>query len=113
MDTVDFVIDFDDKQATFRLQPLKRKTAMMVSHKFIGEIQKANGNITLVDFDILDGISEELFKRAFIEIDGEAKELKDISDFFADKIDIWYQAIGEGIRANCPDLFTRLEKAAK
>ena len=113
LDYIDMTLPFDGSEIKFRLLPLKRKKAMLVAHKFIGHLQEKDGNITMIPFEVLDEIAQSLFTKSFINTDEGPKEIKDYSEFFEDKIDLFYQAIGEGIRVNCPDLFTRLEKASQ
>jgi hypothetical protein len=110
MDIIEFTVPYGDEELTFKLHPMKRKAAMRNVHVFLGALRSNNLDITTVDFDVLEKISNDLFAKGFVVLtNGDSKEITDHSDFFYDKVDVWYSAITEGIKANCKDFFSRSE----
>lgn len=111
MDIIEFEVPWGDETLKFKLQPLKRKVAMKTVHVFLGSLRAANLDITYINYDVLENISNALFIKGFVVLpNGDSKELTDVADFFFDKIDVWYSAITEAIKANSPDFFSRSEK---
>jgi hypothetical protein len=104
----EITLDLDGVEIKIRINLLKKKACMRLVHQFVGALQKSNGQITQVDFDFLDDISSQLFKGAFVLKGTDSQELDD--DFWADKLDLWYDALAKALEMNAPDFFQRMER---
>ena len=111
------------EEVEYNFVALRRKEAMRVFHNSLTSILGAIGEVSdltdtsifralkSIEFDVVWDLAESLLNQVIID----GTEITDINetDYFNDKQDEFYLAIGYALKLNYPDIFTKAQAAIK